>query len=100
MVSIASYHESYSSLVSYHTLLFSSNMIVDGVVVKLTCSLESLVSSRDTLHGSVLFQIQSSSGCASNNFLTLVVGRTWCSVNLDRLDPKNTFLILGAGRIC
>ena len=115
MVSAASCHESYSPLVLYLILSFSSDMIVVfvatesgvalefsisiyvGVVVELTCSLESLVSFRDTSHGSVLFQIQSLSGCASSNFSTLVVGQIWCLVNLDMLDPKNTFLFLGAG---
>ena len=90
----------YSSLVLYHTSMFSSDMIVDGIVVELTCSSESLVLSRDMSHGSVLFQIQILSGCASNIFLTLVVGQIWYLVNLDMLCPKNTFLVLGAGQIC
>ena len=34
----------------------------------------SLVLSRDKSHGSVLFQIISSSGCAASNYLTLVTG--------------------------
>ena len=119
MVSVASYHKSYSSLVLYHISSFSSYIIVVVVateswvalelfsipidvvvVVELTGSSELLVSSRDTSHGLVLFHIQSSYGCASSNFLTLVAGRTWCLVNLDMLNPKNTFLFLDAGRIC
>ena len=71
-----------------------SSILIDvGVVVELAGSLELLVLSRDTSHGSVLFQTQSSSGYASGNFLTLVVGRIWCLVNLDMLDPKTCFCI-------
>ena len=77
----------------YHISLFSSNMIIVvvateswvalelflisidvGVVAELTGSLELLVLSIDTSDGSVLFQIQSLSGCASSNFLTLIAG--------------------------
>ena len=88
MVYIASCHESYSSLVLYQVSLFSSDvnvgvvaidswvalesssLLIDVVViVVLTGSSESLVLSRDTLFGSVFFHMQSSSGCASSNFL-------------------------------
>ena len=79
--------------------LFSISIDV-AVIVELTGTSESLVLSRDTSHGSVFFHIQSSSGCASSIFLTLVVGLTWYSVDIDMLDPKNTFLLLGTGRIC
>ena len=44
----------------------------------MTGILVSLVSSRDTSHGSVLFQILSSSECAASNSSTLVAGRIWC----------------------
>ena len=83
---------------SWVALEFSISIDV-GVVVELTGSSELLVLSRDSSHGSVLFQIQSLSGCALSNFLTLVVGRILYLVNLDMLDPKNTFLILVAGQI-
>ena len=69
-------------------------------IVELTGSSDSLVLSRDTSHGFVFFYTQSLSGCASSMFLTLVVGQTWCLVNIDMLDPKNAFLLLDAGRIC
>ena len=116
MVSTASCHESYSLLVSYHVLSSSVDMgvivvvtescatlvmlsisIDIGVIVALTgFSLTSMlirpsVSSvlfRDTSHGSVLFQILSSSGCAASNSLTLVTGQIWCSVILVMLDSK------------
>ena len=106
MVSTASCHKSYSSLVSYHVLSVSSdtsvvvvvaescaalmllsNSIDIGVIVVLTGSFVtsiltglsvSLVLSRDTSHGSVLFQILSSFGCAASNPLTLVVGHILC----------------------
>ena len=54
----------------------------------------SLVLSRDTSHGSVLFQILLSSGCAASNSLTLVNGRIWCSMILVILDPKYVSLPL------
>ena len=88
MVSMALCHKSYSSLASYHVLSVSVDMSVvamaaescvalvllsilidigDGVVLTgsvvtsmLTGPLVSLVLSRDTSHGSVLFQILSS----------------------------------------
>ena len=119
MISVASCHKSYFSLVSYQDTLISSDvnvgvvaidswvalesssLLIDVVViVVLTCSSDSLVLSRDTLHGLVFFHIQSSSGWASSNFLTLVVGWMWCLVNLHMLDPKNTFLLLGGGQTC
>ena len=103
MVSIASYHESYYSLVLYQVSLFSSDMevavapndscvmlelsslLIDVVViVVLTGSSDSLVSSRDMLHGSVIFRIQSSLGC---------VGRMWISVILDMLNSKKYILV-------
>ena len=59
---------------SWVPLEFSSLLIDVVVIVELTSSSESLVSSRDTLHGSVFFHMQSLLGCASSNFLTLVVG--------------------------
>ena len=77
MVSIALCHESYSSLVLYQVLLFSSDMnvgvvpldscdtlelssiLIDVVViVVLTGFSGSLVLSRETLHGSVFFHMQ------------------------------------------
>ena len=72
--------------------LESSSLLIDVVVVLvLTGSSDSLVLSRDMLHGSMLFRIQLLSG---------FVGRMWILVNLDMLDPKNTFLLLGGGRTC
>ena len=81
MVSTASCYQSYSSLVSYQVLLFSSDMndgvvtidswvalelssfLIDVVVIiVLTGSSDSLVLSRDMLHGLVFFHMQSSSG--------------------------------------
>ena len=80
-------------------MLKLSSLLIDVIViVVLTGSSDSLVSTRDTLHGSVFFHMQSLLGCASSNFLTLVVGRMWCSMNLDMLNQKNTFLLLGGGQ--
>ena len=120
MVSATSYHESYSSLVWYHvsssligmglvvavtescaTFMLLSSLIDMNVVVAVTDSfvmsmlvgsLVSLVPSKDTSHGSVLFQIISSFGFAASNCSTFVVGQIWCSVILVMLDPKNTSL--------
>ena len=64
---------------SWVALGLSSISIDIGVVVELTDSSESLVTSRDTSHGSVLFKIQPSSRCTSSNLLTLIVGQIWCS---------------------
>ena len=103
MVSVALCYKSYSSLASYHvssssidmgvvavvtesgaTLVFVLILIDIGVVVTLIGSfvtsmltepLVSLILSRDTSHGSVLFQILSLSGCAASNSLTLVAGQ-------------------------
>ena len=85
------------------TLVLLSISIDIGVVVVLTNSFVtsmmtgpsvSLLLSRDTSHGSVLFQILSLSGCAASNYLTLVPGRIWYSVVLVMLDPKHISLSL------
>ena len=78
--------------------LFSISIDV-VVVVEFIGSSESLVLSRDTSHGSVLFQIQSLSVCVGSKFLTLVPGQIRCLVNLDILDPKNMFLLLDVSQI-
>ena len=110
MVSIASCHESYSLMVLYQVLLSSSDIevavapIVSCVVLELSSllidivvivvlngSCDSLVPSRDILHGSVFFLILSSWG---------LVGQMWISVSLDMLDLKNTFLCLVGSRTC
>ena len=122
MISAVSCHKSCSSFALYHVSSFSIDMgvvvvatesgatlvlwsisINIGVVVVLTVffttsmlnrPLVSIVSSRDTSHRSVLFQIISSSGCAASKFSTLVAGRIWCLVILVILDPKNTFFVI------
>ena len=94
-----SYHVSLSSSdmdmavepIDFCVMLELSPLLIDVVIVVLTGSSDSLVSSRDMLHGLMFFHIQSSSG---------FVGRMWISVNLDMLDPKNTFLLLGGGQTC
>ena len=103
MVSITLFQESYSSLASYHvlssligigvvvvvtesyaTFMLLSSLIDVGVIVAvadsfvtsmLAGSLVSHVLSRDTSHGSVLFQIISLTGCTANNCLTFVAGQ-------------------------
>ena len=109
MVSIASCHPSYPSMVSYQislspsdmevavapigscvTLEFSSLVIDVVVIVVLSGSSGSVDSSRDMLHVLVFFLIP----------LWGLVGQMRILASLDILDPENTFLCLAGGRTC